>query len=124
MRKIKFRIYNGSEMKYPTNIQEYSNIELHTGYAKDYTKDGVFIRPNLKKCVLMLFTGLIAKNDIEVYEGDILELPNGTQGVVEWLECGFVLKLKNETVWQSLLFNVIHHYSVVGNIYTSDQAER
>jgi len=121
MRKIKFRIYNGSEMKYPTNIQGYSNIELHTGYAKDYTKDGVLMRPNFKNCVLMLFTGLIAKNDIEVYEGDVLELPNGTQGVVEWLECGFVLKLKNETVWQNLLFNVINHYSVVGNIYTSNQ---
>ncbi len=122
MRKIKFRIFNGSEMKYPINIQEYSNIELHTGYAKDYTKDGVFIRPNLKKCVLMFFTGLIAKNNIEVYEGDILELPSGTQGVVEWLQCGFVLKTENQ-IGSSLLFNVIHHYSVVGNIYTSNEAD-
>jgi hypothetical protein len=117
MRKIKFRIFNGTEMKYPTNLQNYSNIQLHTGYAKDYDKNGVLIRPNLEKCIMMQFSGLIAKNDIDVYEGDILELPNGSQGVVEWLECGFVLRLKEQTVWQNLLFNVVNHYTLIGNIH-------
>ncbi|UGS24502.1 YopX family protein [Flavobacterium channae] len=117
MRKIKFRIWNGSDMKYPTNLQVYNNLELHTGYAKDYDDKGNLIPRNIFKCVLMQFTGLTAKNDIDIYEGDVLELPNGTIGIVEWFECGFVLRLKNETVWQNLLFNVANHYSVVGNIY-------
>jgi hypothetical protein len=124
MRNIKFRIFNGSQMKYPTNIQKYENCELHTGYAKDYDGDGRYIAPNLQKCILMQFSGLVAKNNIDVYEGDILELPNGETGVVEWMECGFVLRLKGETIWQNLLFNVVNHYSVVGNIHERDQTDR
>lgn len=67
------------------------------------------------------YTGLKDRNGKEIYEGDVLELPNGTKGIVEWLECGFVLRLKSETIWQNLLFNVINHYKIIGNIYENPE---
>ncbi len=67
------------------------------------------------------FTGLKDSHRVEIFEGDVLELPNGTKGVVEWLECGFVLKMEKETVWQNLLFNVISHYLIIGNIYENPE---
>ena len=30
-----------------------------------------------------------------------------------------ILRLKEQTVWQNLLFNVVNHYTVVGNIHES-----
>jgi hypothetical protein len=71
----------------------------------------------IENCRLMQFTGLDDRNNVEIYEGDILKLPNGAVGVIEWLECGFVLRLKNEKIWQNLLFNVSKHYLIIGNVF-------
>lgn len=108
MREIKFRAWvNDSYMA----IQGTPDLETFQSFMFHYCD-----QKNL-----MQFTGLKDKTGKEIYEGDILSTPNKGKGIVQWLECGFILKLQNETVWQNLLWNVIGHYEVVGNIYENSE---
>ena len=64
------------------------------------------------------FTGLTDKNGNKIFEGDIVESPNGTQGFIEWqnAECAFLVNIGDD--WQTM---DDCPYEVVGNIY--DNAE-
>lgn len=64
------------------------------------------------------FTGLTDKNGNKIFEGDIVESPNGTQGFIEWqnAECAFLVNIGDD--WQTM---DDYPYEVIGNIY--DNAE-
>ena len=60
------------------------------------------------------YTGLTDKNGKKIFEGDIVESPNGTRGVVEWHRetCAFLVNIGDD--WQTM---DDCPYEVVGNIY-------
>ena len=64
------------------------------------------------------YTGLTDKNGEKIFEGDIVESPNGTQGVVEWqnAECAFLVNIGDD--WQTM---DDCPYEVVGNIYDNEE---
>ena len=66
------------------------------------------------------YTGLFDKNGKKIFEGDIVESPNGTQGVVEWqnAECAFLVNIGDD--WQTM---DDCPYEVVGNIYDKGEEE-
>ena len=77
--------------------------------------------PNMEEVVpetVGQFTGLCDKNGRKIFEGDIVESPNGTQGFIEWqnAECAFLVNIGDD--WQTM---DDCPYEVVGNIY--DNAE-
>lgn len=123
MRIIKFRIWNGFTMKYPMESKLFENCEWKMNYSKEYDIKGNRIRSIVQKSSVTQFTGMKDKTGADIYEGDILSTPNKGKGIVEWFECGFVLKLQNETVWTNLLFNVIGHYNIEGNIYENPELQ-
>lgn len=64
------------------------------------------------------FTGLCDKNGRKIFEGDIVESPNGTQGFIEWqnAECAFLVCIGDD--WQTMDDCT---YEVVGNIYDNKE---
>lgn len=79
--------------------------------------------PNMEEVVpetIGQFTGLCDKNGKKIFEGDIVESPNGTQGFIEWqnAECAFLVNIGDD--WQTM---DDCHYEVVGNIYDNKEEE-
>ena len=66
------------------------------------------------------YTGLCDKNGKKIFEGDIVESPNGTQGFIEWqnAECAFLVNIGDD--WQTMDDCT---YEVVGNIYDNKEEE-
>ena len=112
-RQIKFRGYSNELKSWVYGFFQEVEVE-GIGYSYIFWQGNT---TNVRADSVGEFVNIYDKNNECIFEVDILELPNGTQRVVEWLECGFVLKLKNETIWQNLLWNVVNHYTVVGNIH-------
>ena len=77
--------------------------------------------PNMEEVVpetVGQFTGLCDKNGKKIFEGDIVESPNGTQGFIEWqnAECAFLVNIGDD--WQTM---DDCPYEVIGNIYDNEE---
>ena len=70
MRKIKFRVWNGKKNKWVHGPNDEVNLFGETILLGAFM-DGVNIQ-ELNDCIACQFTGLLDKNNKEIYEGDIL----------------------------------------------------
>ena len=89
-------------------------------YIKYQTFDEGFVTNEVVADTVGQFTGLCDKNGRKIFEGDIVESPHGTQGVVEWqnAECAFLVNIGDD--WQTMDDCT---YEVVGNIYDNKEEE-
>ena len=74
------------------------------------------------ECIVMQFTGLKDINDKEIYEGDILEICNGSINCFPWMQKNSVVVFKNGSfnvpIWD---FDSTHWIKVIGNIYENPE---
>ena len=89
-------------------------------YIKYQTFDEGFVTNEVVADTVGQFTGLTDKNGKKIFEGDIVESPNGTQGFIEWqnAECAFLVNIGDD--WQTM---DDCPYEVIGNIYDNKEEE-
>jgi len=127
MRDIKFRAWDGKKMHFPIEWSDkgvlYPNEYIHDNYPNE----GDFpLLYNIGRggVEMLQWTGLIDKNGVEIYEGDIIKLyglPNAYFQVVfkNQYVGGWVLMLKKDEV--SLGERDKNELKVVGNIYENPE---
>ena len=117
MREIKFRAYDKKE-----------NKMFYSSMYQDKTSMAYGLSNFLSECgdiedTLMQYTGLLDKQGVEIYEGDIIEYMTGqlkhipTKHKVTWLkdEARFSFGCKANT--QYIFYNTV----VIGNIYENPE---
>jgi hypothetical protein len=111
MRPIKFRVWNGEDMISPDRIDRDGTAWWKENSIPTCSKE------------LMQFTGLLDKNGVEIWEGDVLS--HGYQ--VSWCdglgECllmavGWYIQRNNWASWTAL---VHEDHEVIGNIHANPE---
>jgi uncharacterized phage protein (TIGR01671 family) len=125
MKENKFRAWDGEDMQ--TNLGCVLLSCLEEGVIE--TPDG----EDVIDCVYMQYTGIEDKNEVDVYEGDIVSLYehryrgdgsyDDSLAVVEWDDdfCGFVFKLLPREGGDSEAFLFENIIEVLGNIYENPE---
>lgn len=109
MRKIKFRAWHKIEKKMcevgninfenkqafliglePSSGIENIGFELATGWSVEVPQDGRCV--SFDEIELMQYTGLKDKNNVEIYEGDIIKTPDGKLRTILSVPGGFVIE--------------------------------
>lgn len=109
MREIKFRAWNGKEMKTAFDLSQ--NPRYWWEENKDYP--------------LMQYTGLKDKNDVEIYEGDIIEQLSertyeSVKGTVKYIDGSYLLEYLSGDDG-CYLFDEVAYNQVLGNIYENPE---
>jgi len=116
MREIKFRGFEHNKMIYNPCLSDFEN-----GSA-------IEINPAIRfyEGILMQYTGLKDKNGKEIYEGDIIKIPNdydtygqmaGEEREIIFGEGGFRLKPKWNKNARGLWLEDVEDLIIIGNIY-------
>lgn len=113
MREIKFRVFDGKSM------QKIGVIDFESGKSMDYYNffDGYAGEYyDFNKYPLMQFVGIMDKNAVEIYEGDIVHQTGYMEGfnhIVVFYDSRFCLMWNNTYTDYISTANV----EVIGNIY-------
>lgn len=122
MRDIKFRVYNPRDKKIHYDITGFEF--LTNGDMSGVFIDGVFFL--IEEVDLMQYTGLKDKNGKEIYEGDIIHIPDnweeygwasGENYSIDFKEGRFRLKPKYKPNAIGYDLENTEELEVIGNIY-------
>ncbi len=119
-REIKFRILNNEEQK--------MHYAIPCTVPEDRDLNDVFKFINdVPELFIMQFTGLHDKNNVPIFEGDVVHKKVSTgqphSHVVEWDASIAAFKLRDLSKFglSSLIFNAATRLEVIGNIYESEE---
>jgi len=112
MRQLKFRAYNRSAEVWVENLseQEIGYLEIPSIYTK-----------------IMQFTGLLDKNGVEIYEGDVVSHSQAGALTIQYIQnkCKFeAVKVRDDSL--SVMYNLTRNMAtkrleIIGNIYQNPE---
>ena len=118
MRELKFRAWHKILKRMIVVLQIDFTLEIIV-FFDNITNDLGYIK--FKDVDLMQFAGLQDKNGVDIYEGDILSIPNNNMAVVKWKNSGFEL-YRYSRIGQNLdLVHWSRDNKVIGNIYENPE---
>jgi hypothetical protein len=113
-REIKFRAWDTSREKFDDDIYNITDPDDNSSFFGDCVCNG--------DCILQQYTGMKDINDIELYEGDIVEDPDNGRQVIEWCDdsSGWVFNDRKPT--EDWTFTVdVWNTKLIGNIYENPE---
>lgn len=121
-REIKFRVWNGKskEMIYPSESYNWT-LSLD---GEVFRNCGTSIKDK-EKCVLQQFTGLVDKNENDIYEGDIVnvQIESGRlmTYIVEWCEETMGFRLSSTGLCDYNRPYSADSMEIIGNIFENPE---
>ena len=115
MRQIKFRFWNKKHKLY-----EYRYDLNNEGELSDPCEGGCYSLEDQDNFIIQQFTGLLDKNDTEIYEGDILQIEHFSFYVTYDEGC-FIVKEFKPTEMNFALSNMNKFSVIVGNIHENTE---
>lgn len=134
MREIKFRAWNGMEIKYDVVVGRFGAFYVNPGSRGDGLDDNdracltPFNTIYSSQVPIMQFTGRKDENGKEIYEGDICVFdkdgPLASPMVVEWIGSAWVLvdpRTRHNVSGIDVSLLREFHIGVIGNIYENPE---
>ena len=122
MKTIKFRAWGGSGVKH---FVHFSLLSQQDDYVVGELEDGQMGRPCMDKDEIdevMQFTGLLDKNGKEIYEGDILKIPNSGRSEVKWNYGEWNVEDFSHNAGSNNIYNFLEsEIEVIGDIYSTPE---
>lgn len=118
MRELKFRAWDRKNEK----MINVARIDISDGSLREFLFEGEFL-DYLNNEILMQYVGLKDKNNIEIYEGDIVDISNGEIFIVDWHKYNqeFTFSKNGHYYPKTYRGATRDDWEVVGNIYENKE---
>ena len=122
MKEIKFRAWNTETNKMIINLKEMGVFALQSTYSIDE----FLVIPTNEKYPLMQYTGLLDKQGVEIYEGDIVKYKYISREHIAEIKynkekLGFDFADNKVNLSYAYNFRQINNIEVIGNIYENTE---